>query len=317
MGNYLSIFKSQGPPLKVVTRPADQPDLTPVPQSWHEFDEETSEWTSVENATSGSPQAEPTEIFDPDLKLTIATWNVDAFADFPAKRLSYLLSRILDHAPVPDIRDEWYSSEKDTFNWGGHLFATMTLLSKARFGHLGRARYGALGRVSRIKFRSYYGRDALCSEIFLPSNPSPILRRPSFKRIQLINVHLDSLARIPSLRPHQLWLASKVLREAGYGLVAGDFNPVLPEDETLIEGNHLVDAWKAVRGEEPGYTWGVDGNAPFPPNRMDKVTMVGLTPVHMEVMHPDTIVVQGPEEAKNVPWSDHSGLKCTFTIDSQ
>lgn len=60
-------------------------------------------------------------------------------------------------------------------------------------------------------------------------------------RIRLINVHLDSLLVRPSLRPRRLQIVSSYLRAAGYGLVAGDFNSVLPEDDTLVNGSHLID----------------------------------------------------------------------------
>ncbi|KAF9879548.1 endonuclease exonuclease phosphatase family protein [Colletotrichum karsti] len=329
---------------------ADDPDLTPLYQSWHEFNTTTAQWETVPNAVEYvPPQNFSQQTVDED-RMTLATWNVDAFSPLPNDRLSAILSRMLDQAPAPDIiflqevckpmvpfimqderiRSGWYSSEKDTVQWRGQLFATMVLISKSRFGHLGKTASGILGRVSRIKYRTRYGRDALCSEILLPtstSNPNP--GQPAFKRIQLVNVHLDSLAVTPSRRPHQLSVVAKLLHNAGHGLVAGDFNPVLPEDGTLIEENKLEDAWKALRGEEPGYTWGVDGTEPFPPNRMDRVAMVGLTPLHVEVMHPETIALPKSDNAQNragkegveaekeqtVPWSDHSGLKCTFTID--
>lgn len=34
--------------------------------------------------------------------------------------------------------------------------------------------------------------------------------------------------------------------------------------------------WTELRQTEEGFTWGVDGQQPFPPARLDKVGMVGL-----------------------------------------
>jgi tyrosyl-DNA phosphodiesterase 2 len=113
--------------------------------------------------------------------------------------------------------------------------------------------------------------------------------------------------------------------------VAGDFNPVLPSDDTLVGDNDLVDAWTELHPEEPGFTWGVDGKEPFPPNRMDRVATLGLAVHDIEVLHPGSIrrtaVAVDPrgesaslnraemhEGEDVVPWSDHSGLKCSFSV---
>lgn len=315
------------------------PDLTPKPQSWHEYNRQTSKWEKVPDAGDTIPPLSSGSQADYDPKLTIATWNVDALAIHHNPRLEAILSRLIQQEPAPDviflqevyrkavvpaildndlIREGWFSSEADTTIWGGHQFATITLLSKARFGAPGGAPPCVLGRVSRINFSSRFSRDALCAEVLVPSQQSG-----TYRRVQLVNVHLDSpspfVSPTSSRRPHQLFVAAEVLRKAGRGLVAGDFNGVLPEDETLIADNGLSDAWKVVHGDDPGYTWGVDGNEPFPPNRLDRVATLGLEAVEMEVMHPGTIDNQeageGAQEKKATPWSDHSGLKCTFIVE--
>jgi tyrosyl-DNA phosphodiesterase 2 len=112
---------------------------------------------------------------------------------------------------------------------------------------------------------------------------------------------------------------------------------VFPEDETLVRDNGLVDAWVELHPREPGFTWGIDCTQPFPPNRLDKVAIVGLKVQDIEIKHPDYISVTGttggrlcgvstPIEALQiherehstdelVPWSDHSGLRGSFRLD--
>ncbi|KAF4456289.1 Endonuclease Exonuclease phosphatase family [Fusarium albosuccineum] len=165
------------------------------------------------------------------------------------------------------------------------------------------------GPVWRVNFPSRFDRDALCCDVYVSSPSSDNPSKPS--RLRLVNVHLDSLAIQPSKRPEQLSIVADMLRDAGQGLVAGDFNPVLPEDSTLVENNGLVDAWVQVHGSMSGFTWGIDGKQRFPPSRLDKVAMLGLQPYRIEVMHPG--IIQEAEDY-TVPWSDHSGLECTFGL---
>lgn len=270
----------------------------------------------------------------------------------------------------PWVREGWYSSEAadtTTTSWGKQSFATMVLVSRSRFSH---ARGGGdgggvpgkatLGAIWRVKYPSRYERDALCCDVFLPSSSSssssssstsqppspPAAPSSTTTRVRLINVHLDSLPIQPSYRPQQLSIATSMLRAAGRGLVAGDFNPVLPSDETLLRDSRLVDAWAELRPDEPGFTWGIDGGQPFPPTRLDKVGMLGLRPEGIEVllcgdvaarsssslrrqqqqqqqqrqqqeMEGETAAGQKQEEGSRevtIPWSDHAGLKCSFNL---
>lgn len=106
--------------------------------------------------------------------------------------------------------------------------------------------------------------------------------------------------------------------------MAGDFNPVLPEDETLIGHNHLVDACSELYPDKDGFTWGVNGDAPFPPGRLDRVATLGLKSCGMKVVHPGECterirVGQKGEHGQDyeevtVPWSDHSGLVYEFEL---
>jgi tyrosyl-DNA phosphodiesterase 2 len=157
----------------------------------------------------------------------------------------------------------------------------MMLLSKDRFNS------SSLGPVWRVKYPSRFGRDALCCDASVPSSPSN-----ETSQLRLINVHLDSHPLQPSKRSEQLSIVSGLLREAGRGLVAGDFNAVLPRDDTLIQDNGLVDAWVELHNSQPGFTWGVDGKQRFPARRLDKVAMLRLRSVGIEILHPDNITGQ-------------------------
>ena len=202
-------------------------------------------------------------------------------------------------------------------------FATMTLLSSARFASgLDSQKEGdgteageifMPGRVSRVTLPSKYRRDALSVDIIPPTAPGTVFR--------LINVHLDSLGDTLHYRAQQMEILANVLREPGCsgGVIAGDFNPISPEDDGLVDKNELVDAWVALHGraDPDGATWGVgvkrrDG---LGSGRLDKVAMMGLKAKEMEVLRPGLIEVPRPgEKPVEIPWSDHCGLRCTFTV---
>jgi tyrosyl-DNA phosphodiesterase 2 len=86
---------------------------------------------------------------------------------------------------------------------------------------------------------------------------------------------LGSLPINPSFRPHQLSIGASYLSAAGRGIIAGDFNPVLPDDD-LVRTNDLTDAWAHVHPNNPDHTWGVYGEQSFPPNRLDNVALFNL-----------------------------------------
>lgn len=175
----------------------------------------------------------------------------------------------------PEIRRGWLLSDASGILPAGQSFTTVTLFSKARF------QSPNLGPIWRTQYPCRFGRDALCCDVFAPS-----VSGESSVRLRLVNVHLDSLPIQPILRPQQVSIAAALLRSAGRGVVAGDFNSVLPSDETLVQDNGLVDSWVAIRPGEPGFTWGVDGKEPFPPNRMDKICTVGLKVQAVEILSP-------------------------------
>lgn len=303
------------------------PDVAATFQSWHEFDEAGNQWHAVEK-TAASPYGRLGTTDHPQ-SYNIVSWNVDYSSPFPEQRLSALLSRAFALSPAvdilflqelsakaflrlldePEIRQGWFLSDADGALPAGQAFTTITLLSRARF-HSPNP-----GPVWRVKYPSRFQRDALCCDIFIPlGTESPGVR------VRLVNVHLDSLPIQPSFRPQQVSIIAALLRSAARGVVAGDFNPVLPTDGGLVEENGLMDAWVELHPDDPGFTWGVDGKEPFPPNRMDKVAMVGLTVEDVEVLSPGYISAAPGRPGDNggdemVPCSDHSGLRCSFRLD--
>ncbi|TQN64013.1 hypothetical protein CSHISOI_11407 [Colletotrichum shisoi] len=330
----------------------DETNLSPNEQSWQEYDERAETWAPVPSADETTLPKGPEEPVGVGRSLVLATWNVNYVGPRPGARLGAIFSHIVDHAPPADMiflqevsrpmigsllcRDEvrrgWYSSERDSVNWTS-AFATVILLSKARFGPAGTSSpFAILGRLSRIRYPSAMRRDALCGDIFVPAKRAAnSSSQPPYIRVRLVNVHLESksLPECASYRAGQLSAAASMLHETVHGLVAGDFNPVDPRDETVIEDNGLQDAWTKLRGGEAGWTWGVDGRARYPASRMDKVATLGLTPLHIEVMHPRKLPVPGlsaPVATSNhfdfgdsktqgtTAWSDHSGLKFTFEL---
>ena len=321
----------------------NEPDATAVPQSWHHFNHDQTTWLpitpsepSVSSAANNNnaAESEATNRGNPPL-LTLLTWNVDALANHPEPRILGILSTVRTQSPQPDIlffqevskpalasllshpwiRSHWYSSESDVTHWLGQQFAAITLLSRRTFSHIHRDDIPnhRLGQIWRVRYPSRFARDALCCDIFI---------RPLNTRVRLVNVHLDSLPIQPSLRTRQLAIVANMLHAAGRGVVAGDFNPVLPGDDELVQANRLADVWTELQGTE-GFTWGIDGKQPFPPGRLDKIAMVGLEAKTIDVIHPgvlsNTDKVDESQDGKDelistVPWSDHSGLKCSFGL---
>lgn len=285
-------------------------------------------------------------------KLTLVTWNVNAASLRPGARIAALLSHLLALTPAvdviflqevsrlvlnvimedPRVRAGWFTTDVDGTHWGRQPFATITLLSRARFhrhpDHTLDSSCMVLGRVWRIKYHSRYDRDALCCDVHVvppPSNDDSGSQTDS-ACIRLVNVHLDSLAIRPSHRPGQVATVASALRDAGCGLVAGDFNAVLPDEQTLVMDNGLVDAWTEARGPADGNTWGTDRKRRYPSRRLDKVAITGLDVEAIDVLRPGVISSHpmgwgddsGDEPNTHrpqiiVPWSDHSGLQCTVS----
>lgn len=331
----------------------------PVFQQWHIFGQETSKWAPAQpsHALDASNINEFTTSGFHASKLRLLTWNIDAFGDRHESRMDGILSEIQQMCAAnrgPDIvffqevsrkslacllqndwvRQNWISSEANDTHWADVPFATLTLLSRSLFGitynlYTSDGQAGttpvisnnaknnsfSLGSVWRVKYPSRFSRDALCCDVLYNSTA----------RIRLINVHFDSLPIQPSRRPRQVAIAADLVRTSGvsYGVIAGDWNPVLDEDRDLVKKNGLTDAWEHLHPDQDGFTWGLDGKgAPFPPSRLDKIAILGIRPSQIRVIHPGVVTTAIGSDGESisesgkedVPWSDHSGLLCSFNL---
>ncbi|KAJ5998787.1 Endonuclease/exonuclease/phosphatase [Penicillium sp. IBT 35674x] len=229
-------------------------------QSCHQSDpDRMRDWTPIHSNTSSHP-AKPAGKTATIEFLVLLTLNIDATSSRPQERVTGIINFITGLDPKVDIvflqegsrpalqqilqedriRRSWFSSERDDRAWGKQSFATMMLMSKARFARDPATTIGnaVLGPLWRMKYPSHFDRDALCCDMFVSSIGEPGPSSPT--RIRLINVYLDSLPIKPSHRPQQISVASPSLRAAGRGLVAGGFNPVLEEDTRILESNGLI-----------------------------------------------------------------------------
>lgn len=307
-------------------------------QPWCQFNPYTCEWTTINPADEAASLSSTNETGpeesprSPDPELVLVTWNIDATSPASATRISDAISHLRSlNSPVdviflqevsrsalaglldiPWLRESWYMSDIDASKWGKQAFGSVTLLSKSRFtfSFNNVKNKMKIGPVWRVRYPSRFERDALCCDVIPPAPVSSGLDG----RIRLVNVHLDSLPIQPSLRPGQVSTVASFLHAAGCGVVAGDFNPVLPGDDGLVGANGLGDVWNELCPGEPGFTWGVDGQEPFPPNRMDRVAVVGLTGEWMRVIPPGLSILNSKKhgDIEPVRWSDHSGLICSL-----
>jgi len=283
--------------------------------------------------------------------LSLTSWNIQASQSRPVARSELILDHIFKGPNFPDIillqevsssvrqsllsdprvRSSFLATDaeddtsfksvpfatdaEDGTSVKGVPFATMTLVSSKRFGSPLLAKEEEKGggdskmvldSVFRTKLPSRYERDALCVNIVTPAAPGQVFR--------LFNVHLDSLDS-QFRRALQMMVLAGLLREPGCsgGIIAGDFNAIFTDDHALVDKHELVDAWVALHGgttgPDGGATWGVgvDLEDGLKPGRLDKVVMLGSQPNEIEVLQPGLIDAY-------TPWSDHCGLRCTFTI---
>ena len=169
---------------------------------------------------------------------------------------------------TPWIRASFYITECARTNWLAH-YGTLTLVDRRL----------PLASIFRVRYASDMGRDALFVDIE-DQKTSAILR--------VCNTHLESLRAIPPLRPAQVKLVSRYLKDPTVKgrVIAGDFNAIEDFDLTLHVVNGLQDAYLEEGKEEAaeeGWTWGMQSlygqGAYFGSKRMDKILFCGRTKV--------------------------------------
>ncbi|KAI0252175.1 Endonuclease/exonuclease/phosphatase [Lactifluus subvellereus] len=266
------------------------------------FDRSARTWRPIPSRTAQSQVAQRLSPTSRNIdtsrtqRLSLLPWNIDAFSSRPVSRANLILSHLLDgpkspdiiflQEVTPDVRASLLDNPRvraallvtdtgDQTSVEGVPFATMTLLSSARFASdLDSQEEGGSIKGGGKFMLGCVSRGWADVGIIPPTAPGTVFR--------LVNVHLDSLRDTLPYRAQQIKLLADVVREPGCGgggIIAGDFNAISPKDEGLVDENDLVDAWVALheRAGPGGATWGVG-------------------------------------ESVEIPWSDHYGLRCTFTI---
>jgi len=142
--------------------------------------------------------------------------------------------------------------------------------------------------------------------------------------VAFVNTHLESLPEGAVARHRQIEMCAWFLKGRG-GIVAGDMNAILQEDEGMERDVGLRDAWKGKlkmkasaagneTGEEAGNTWGYQGQTnggKFPPNRLDRIFYspgMGFKLDEPKRIGVGVVIKEGP-------WvSDHYGLETTVGL---
>lgn len=245
--------------------------------------------------------------------LRLLTWNIDFMAPFPQARmasaLAYLrtvvesipastavvvcLQELRQDMPInfdrleksfdPQIADDLRQIASAAWIQERFLVTDLTT-NHWRCGYnsvtLVDRRLG-ISDVSRLPFVSEYKREALLVDIAVRRSGEQTEGGAGSRRsiLRLYNVHLDSMAGKPPMRPIQWKACAKYLQDESDGVVggilAGDCNANQDYDLTQAEENGFKDAYLEMGGQEDdpkGHTWGPQSRSSrFPHKRMDKV----------------------------------------------
>lgn len=304
------------PPLVAQLTQKQLEEYTPKSQPHHVFSGSKWQRGGPPSAAQEGPGAANEEPRISNIRLL--TWNIDFMAPFPQARMASALAHlraVVEGTPAstavviclqelrqdmpvdlgrlgsasfdPQVADDL--RQLASAGWVQERFLVTDLTTDHwRCGYnsvtLVDRRLGVAG-VSRLPFVSEYKREALLVDI--PVAPPPSGGRaeegPETGRgrsvLRLCNVHLDSMAGKPPMRPIQWKACAKYLQDESdgviVGILAGDCNANQDYDLTLPEENGFKDAYLEMGGKESdpdGHTWGPQSsNSRFPPKRMDKV----------------------------------------------
>ncbi|KAK7729645.1 hypothetical protein SLS53_009215 [Cytospora paraplurivora] len=205
----------------------------------------------------------------------------------------------------------------------------------------------AIAQVTRLPFVSEYRREALMVDLAVTQpEPSGHKQQPDLANgrtddkelvIRICNVHLDSMAGNPPMRPIQWKACARYLQDRSQGVVtgilAGDCNANRDYDVALPRENGFKDAYLELGGREDdpeGLTWGPQSRQTrFPHKRMDKVCwwqddsdggkaplqLRGLERIGVGVKVEDEDVGRQLSEANYLAFvTDHYGLMADFEI---
>ncbi|TRM57839.1 Endonuclease/exonuclease/phosphatase [Schizophyllum amplum] len=249
--------------------------ITALHRALSAFNSSTRRWahaTSLPPRFSLPPESDvglPKPLSTQRQRLSLISWNVDAFTSQPAARASRILNHILLAPPdivflqevTRDTRAALLNDARvrttfsvcgadDDADFEGVPFSAMTLLSRARFSLPGADSEPSsvlkIRDVTRVVLPSEHGCTAICVDVY---RPTPTTLGPV---IRLINVHLDSMENSQRLpyREKQRRILSIAMRQPGLGggIIAGDYNAMDREDSKMVNRNALVDAWAMLYG---------------------------------------------------------------------
>ncbi|KAF2498905.1 hypothetical protein BU16DRAFT_446848, partial [Lophium mytilinum] len=284
--------------------------------------------------------------------VTLLTWNIDFMAPHGSARLASALNHLATLlSPLPSttavlillqemtasdlkqlsetpwIRAHFAMTDRTPAAWDGSSYGTVTLVD----------RRVKVARAARLRFVSEYQRDGLGVDVVLQVRSEGKNRedagvgKAEEKILRVVNVHLDSMASNPPMRPLQMAALGRWVGDGGCvaGVVAGDMNANREYDRALPTENGFKDAYLelgGIEGAEEGMTWGFQSEANmakrFGPTRLDKVVFSGevgvksLTRIGMGVVVEDEAVrakMKAEEEVEFV--TDHYGLIAEFSFE--
>ncbi|EDU46309.1 conserved hypothetical protein [Pyrenophora tritici-repentis Pt-1C-BFP] len=264
------------------------------------------------------------------LKLKLAGWAEKSRREGPKKRndtldivalqvAMYLEGEFLDQDTMTDNMKDglklWLQEMNDEAEWrpiGLRLHLTLLRLTRSREHY--KFDFAVLSQI-RTHIKSWWQQTPLPT-----TTASPTFQKwHNFDQEQWMPFVSHKFPR-PGIR-HQ-WAGSfRIIpgysKIAGRGIIAGDFNPVPPEDDDLVRANDLTDAWTQLHPNSPGHTWGVYGEQSFPSNRFDKVALFNLSPSGMGILQTSELrfcsektSVDATESIPKAHFSDHLGLWC-------
>ncbi|KAF8246215.1 hypothetical protein K440DRAFT_632448 [Wilcoxina mikolae CBS 423.85] len=249
---------------------------TPAAEAPYTFTASSQSWTPLSTTTTPPP-------LPPTTTVNIISWNIDFMTPHHSVRVVAALSHLSTLLPTPPsatiilLQEISPSALPEILNntWvREHFLISHTTAIGAYFTTTLVSRDLPVAGVRRVPYSSsYMGRDVLLVDI--PLSSGSVLR--------VGNTHLESL-RHPGviIRPRQLEEVVELLKAVEAGVVAGDMNAIMQEDERLPERVGLQDVWELQEGvdEEEGHTWGYQPpQREYLPGRLDKVLFTGSVDV--------------------------------------
>ncbi|KAH7101404.1 hypothetical protein BKA62DRAFT_703711 [Auriculariales sp. MPI-PUGE-AT-0066] len=247
----------------------------------------------------------------------------------------YAQPHILAH---PWIKKHFLSSKRGPDHYSSYF--TMTLVDRRLAPFI-------FGYRSVPLPRTDMARDVLLFDLLTDSSSTP---SPTPEIVRFANTHLESL-NFHKKRPEQLQFISQLMKQPNVSaaFLSGDFNPIAPDDNTLVETVGLRDLWthRSTSGASPqpttndvqnGHgevaeleqqTWGYWPRSEFPPRRFDKIcasgsgklafgrvarVAVGSQATFEELTDPEADPNSSPVPPETVWVSDHMAVEAYLSI---